>query len=568
MTTHSGRVAMKRGNAAQVVLLPGGPVGDALLDIVEVWTHEGLLDRVFWVPAHLVLEHHSMPARMSAYVFGRNSEGLRERREVALLSTLGRESLDELVVTSVRWLTGDAGDRDFVSQAAKRMLAAIRDAMPLPRQVEEVSVGGTRVRSLNLIFAATRVSSDEIGALVSRDWEENILVSPEDRQRPNAADRFTDSDDTHTWAAFVASSTSTLAGLWTGFSTSPVPPPLAMEAAVQRPQVRVARTFARAVVSGGFSVDLARSVAEALAAPKTPLTDPLIASQIDSLVALDGEQADAAIGQAVEALMRTDSEALRYRGLEALPHPQPLKVGFFRSLRDFLVFSWDKLISIPRWAWAWVADKLGRSTEKQLYGTSEDVIVDARSDLGIFNEDPDLLDTAMAIRALQTQVETALRQPPLPVTRRALPTLWSSLRASIFILVDGGSDHSDLRPITQDGRVAIVPDVGMVIPAPWDTWQLPNDVTELLTGDANNETTVTWTELPEARELLAHLEERTSDLKEREAELEVKYRRTRSELITAERDFVEAKQLFEDLSIERDEVEEVLHLAGRTGRDG
>jgi len=561
MTQNPGRVAMKRGNAAQVVLLPGGPVGNALLDVVESWTHEGLLDRVFWVPAHMVLEHHSMPARISAYVFGRNADGLRERREIPLLATLGRESLDELVVTSVRWLTGDAEDRDFVSQSAQRMLIALRDAMPLPRQVGEVAVGGTRVRSLNLIFAATRVSSDEIAALVSRDWEENVLVSPEDRQRPNAADRFTDSDDIHTWAGFVAASTSTLAGLWTGFSTSPVPPSATAEAAVQRPQVRVARTFTRAVVSGGFSVDLAKSVATALAEPKTPLTDPLVASQIESLVALDGQQAETAIGHAVEALLRSDSEALRYRGLEELPQPQPLKVGFFRSLRDFFVFSWDKLASVPRWAWAWVAEKLGRSTEKQLYGTSDEVIVDARSDLRIFSEDPDLLDTAMAIHSLQTQVETALRQPPLPVTRRPLPTLWSSLRATVFVLVDGGSDHSDLKPVMQDGRVAIVPDVGMVIPAPWDTWQLPQEVTELFTGDGTNETTVTWTELPEARELLAHLEERTSDLKEREAELEIKYRRTRSELITAERDFVEAKQLFEDLSIERDETEEMLQLA-------
>jgi len=568
MTPNSARIAMKRGGASQVVLLPGGPVGDALLDIVESWTHEGLLDRVFWVPAHMVLEHHSMPARMSAFVFGRNSDGSHERREVPLLSTLGRESLDELVVASVRWLTGDAEDREFVSQSAQRMLIALRDAMPLPRQVEEVSVGGTRVRSLNLIFAATRVSSDEIAALISRDWEENILVSPEDRQRPNAADRFTDSDDIQTWAGFVAASTSTLAGLWTGFSTSPVPRSSVAEAAVQRPQVRVARTFTRAVVSGGFSVDLAKSVATALAEPQTPLTDPLIASQAQGVVALDGHQAEEAVGHAVDALMRIDSEALRYRGLEELPQPQPLRVGFFRSFRDFLVFSWDKLTSVPRWAWSWLADKLGRSTEKQLYGTSGEVSVDARSDLRIFTEDPELLDTAIAIQALQARVDTALGQPPLPVTRKPLPTLWGSLRATVFVLVDGGSDHSDLRPILQDGRVAIVPDVGMVIPAPWDTWKLPQEVSELFTGDSNNETTVTWTELPEARELLAHLEERTSDLKEREAELEVRYRRTRGELIAAERDFVEAKQLFEDLAIERDETEEMLHLGGGIARDG
>lgn len=561
MISSTSRPVMKRGSAAQVVLLPGGPVGDALLDVVEAWTHEGLLDPVFWVPADLVLEHHSMPARMSAYVFGRNAAQTHERREVPLLATLGRESLDELVVSSVRWLTGDSSERDFVSQSARRMLAAIRDAMPLPRQIGDIAVGGTHVRSLNLIFAATRVTSDEIAALVSRDWEENILVSPEDRQRPNAADRFTDADDTLTWAGFVAASTATLAGLWTGFSTSPVPPPSVAGAAVQRPQVRVARTFSRAVVSGGFSIDLAQSVAAALAAPKTPLTDPLVASQIEGLVALDGEQAEVTIGQALDALMRADSAALSYRGLEALPPHVPRRVGFFQSLGDFLSFSWDKVTSIPPWSWGWVASKLGRATKRKLYANSEGVEVDARKDLGLLGEDPDLLDIAHGIQTLQTQVAAALAQPPLPVTRQPLPTLWSALRATVFVLVDGGSDHSDLAPVMQQGRVAVVPDVGMVIPAPWDTWKLPIDVAKLFTGDESNETVVTWTELPEARELLAHLEERTSDLNDREADLELKYRRTRSELITAERDFVEAKQLLEDLAIELDEAAEVLELA-------
>jgi len=265
--------------------------------------------------------------------------------------------------------------------------------------------------------------------------------------------------------------------------------------------------------------------------------------------------------------MRVDGAALTYRSLGELPAPTPAKIGFFRSLADFLTFSWDKVTSIPAWSWGWVAAKLGRSTKRNLYADSHGVEVDARTDLGILKHDPELLDTGQAIYAMQRRVEAALQQPPLPVTRQPLPTLWSALRATVFVLVDGGSDHSDLAPIMQQGRVAVVPDVGMVIPAPWDTWRLPVEVTKLFTGDESNETTVTWTELPEARELLAHLEERASDLKDRELELEAKYRRTRSELITAERDFVEANQFLEDLQIELDESEEVLELAKGASRN-
>lgn len=554
------KTASTRGVAAQVVLLPSGFVGAAVLDKVELWSAEGLLAPVFWVPADMVHEHHVMPARVSAIVFGRRPDGLQERREVPLLATLGRESIEELIVTSVRWLSGDQADREFVSNAAARLLASIKDAMPLPRQVGEISVGGTRVRSLNVVFASTKVTSAELAALISNDWEENILVSPEDRQRPNSADRFTDSNDQETWAGFVAASVSTLSGLWTGFATSPISQLPGSAYATKVPQVRVARTFARAVVSGDVAVDLARSVSVAWANPKTPLLDPIIASQISSVTALEGEEAAAFIESGLQALIRADNGALTYKKLDQHLGSKPPRVGLGKSLSNFFVFAWDKVVSIPAWIWGWIADKIGGKTTQSLYGSDSGLTVDARKDLRAEHTDRDLMETALAIKSLQKQVLTALNQPALPITRTVAPTLWNSLRAVVFSLVDGGSENKDLEPIRINGRVAIVPDVGMVIPAPWDVWQVPVEAARHLTGSSDSITTVEWTDIAGARELLEHLTERSIDLDSRLHEMDEKLTKSRLGLIASERDYVEARELYEDFEDDLEEATETSKL--------
>lgn len=560
MTGFVTATSMKRGTTAQVVLLPGGPVGRAVLDRAELWTKEGLLDPVFWVPAESVQEHHTMPARVTCIVMGRVPSGGIERRPVPLLATLGRESFEQLIVTSVRWLTDQDKDRQFVSDSARRLLRAIEAGTPLERPVGEKVVRGTGVRSLNVVFAATQVKSDELEMLISNDWQDNIVVSPEDRQRPRGIDRFTDAEDIDSWASFVTASVASLAGLWTGYVASLVPTYRGSATATTVPKVRVARTFARAVVSGGFSVDLARQVAEALADPQTPLQDSATAPQISGVCALDGEAAEATISAAVNYLLKVDSGALTYQGLEAVPQSMPVQVGFWAAIGEFARFSGDKLASIPTWVGGWFADRLGKKTAVNLFGEDSDFRVDARADFGISQLDPDLMDSARAIEQLQQVVLASVNQPPLPVARTAAPTLWGALRATVYTLVDGGSDSAEIKPVMLDDNVAVVPDVGMVIPAPWETWPLPPEAARHLSGGAVADTEVTWTELGAAKEMLAHLSERSADLEMRLQQLDRKYANSRAELILAERDYVEARELWEDSIDAFEELDEVLSL--------
>ena len=553
-------VKMARGKSAQVVLLPDGVVGEALLERMTLWAGEGLIDPVFWVPAAKVLEHEHMPADITAIVIGRDTEGTLERREMPLLSALGNESITELIVTSVRCLTSHENDRDIQSGAAGRLLEALKDAMPLSRQVGDAQVGGTSVRSLNLVFAATRVLSGELAGLLSSDWEENIVVSPEDRPRPNSADRFTDAENVDKWASFVAASVSTIAGLWAGYSSTLVTRAAGSGMASKHPKVRVARTFARGVVSGDFSVELAREVAAALRNPKSPLTDPVIASNVQGISALGGEEAERVIARAVEHLLASDSGILSYQGLSAVPEPEPDRVSFKKSISGFFSFSLNKLGSLPVWIMEWFAEKVSRKTKGTLYGADSPIDVDTRVDIGISNADQDIAEISGAISEIRMKVLAALDQAPLPITKVSAPTLWAELRATLFTLVDGGSTSDGMKPILVGDEIGLIPDVGMVIPAPWEKWKLPADAALQLTGRDDSETTATWTEPSAARELRDHLSERTRDLEVRVQELEQRYATSRTALITTERDFVEARQLWEDLSTELDELKESREL--------
>ena len=152
---------MRRGDAAQVVLLPEGEIGEAVLALAERWTSEGLIDAVYWVPASSVREHSLLPAKVSAIVMG-TVDGQLVRRETSLLAALSADRLKVVIVSSVRWLAPGQDDRDEVSAAAERLLHAITASVPTGFAHQGEALSGTEVRSINIVLAATRVSSDEV----------------------------------------------------------------------------------------------------------------------------------------------------------------------------------------------------------------------------------------------------------------------------------------------------------------------------------------------------------------------------------------------------------------------
>ena len=497
---------MKRGNTAQVVLLPEGVIGDAVLKLAERWTLEGLLDPVYWVPANSVREHSLIPAQVSAIVMGQTSDGQLERRSVNLLATLGGDRLEEVVVSSVRWLSPGQTDRVEVSLAAERLLRAVKQSLPTGFAHDGGALSGTETRSVNIVLAATAVTSDEVRSLLSNEWQENIVVSPESRQRPGAADSFNDAEDIEAWAGFIASSVASIAGLWTGMTSTPIQRVSGSGTVTDVPQVRVARTFTRAVVSSGYTFRLAREVASQLADTSSLLADPLVTSRMSDLNPIDGAEADAEIARALTYLKSADSGRLAYQGL---PSPEQLvarSVGL-RAFREFLSFSVDKLGAIPTWMITWVVDRVSRNTQESLYGSDSGVVVDLRDEVGLRKSDRDLLEIAEQLRAMRGQLQAKIDAPQPTVQRVNAPSLWEKLRSVIFALADGGSSSQDFEALRIDGRRAVIADLGLVVPLPGERWTLPDNATRYLAGDQDVEISASWAGVQAAEALLRHLNE-------------------------------------------------------------
>ena len=497
---------MKRGNTAQVVLLPGGEIGDAVLRLVEQWTLVGLLDPVYWVPASFVIENSLGPAQVSAIVMGRTSDGQLERRKVGLLATMGGDRLEEVVVSSVRWLAPGQTDRNEVSVASERLLEAISQSVPTGFAHGGAALSDTSVRSINMVLAATAVTSDEVRSLLSNRWQENIVVSPESRQRPGAADSFNDAEAVESWAGFIASSVASLAGLWAGMTSTPIQKVASYGMVSDIPQVRVARTFTRAVVSSGYTLRLARAVAGRLADTSSLLADPLITSRRTDIHPIDGVEADAEIARALEYLKRAESGRLSYQGLLSPEQLTPRSVGI-RAFGDFLQFSVDKVVAIPTWTITWFVDRISRNTQERLYGDGSGVVVDLRDEVGLRKSDRDLLEIAEQLGVMRAQLQSKINAPQPTVHRVNVPSLWEKVRSVIFTLADGGSANQEFEGLRISGSRAVVAELGLVVPLPGKRWKLPRKVTQYLTGDEETEVSASWAGVQHAEALFKHLDE-------------------------------------------------------------
>jgi hypothetical protein len=193
-----------------------------------------------------------------------------------------------------------------------------------------------------------------------------------------------------------------------------------------------------------------------------------------------------------------------------------------------------------------------------LYGKDSGIVVDARRDLGLQDAPRELLDVHEAMAKETERVRGILAHPRYAGPRLQQTQIWEIMRKTVFALVDGGP--SQARVLGQEIG-GVVPDVGMVIPAPTDTWTLPPQVAHHLGGDASRARVVRWTDLAAARDLAEHLTERTQDLQQRVQELNTRATTAQSELMAAEREYVEARDLLEDLEVDLEDARQRWELA-------
>ena len=331
------------------------------------------------------------------------------------------------------------------------------------------------------------------------------------------------------------------------------------------PHVRVARTFARAVVSQGFTIRLAKRVAQRLADASTLLRDPLVTSRLTQVYVLDDDETDAEITRALDFLTKADDSILRYSPLPR-PGDSRARVSVWRLLADFLKFSADKIAAIPQWIAAWTSDKISARFQKALVGaeTQTGITVDFREDARVSATDRDVLETAAEVRRVRDQLHARLESRKPPSLRRInAPTLWKDLRAIIFALADGGPGPTGFTPTLNAGKTSIVPDIGLLVPLPDDRWELPRDARRFLAGDEDIDISASWAGVRAAKALVHHLDETAKVAEERVEHLRVEQEKLLDACFEAERHHVMALHAAQDARSELSGLEATRELFAR-----
>jgi len=532
---------MERDGRLHVVLLPHGELGGHVIDVVADWVATGMLEPAYWVTQDQGMGEGQKTFTITSTVMGRGTRGEVARLTVPLLDSIASEAVDEVIVTNITWVGDDAAQNLDAARRSVQLLEAVRDSLPLGRNTPRGRVQGTDLRSLNTIFAGTRVTSQQLFSLLSTNWEENLIVSPEDRQRPRGADRFTTSDDLQGWAGFIAATAMTLSGLWTGMSATPVPRVPGSGDLSSVPRVRVARTFTRAVMSDGFAVQLAASIVDRLAAPESPLVEDLVAASVPNMSVLPADAQDRAIDMAVAYLMAADSAALKYHQMEPLSSLGKETMSWWQAQKSFLKFAWDRVSVLPSWLIGSVITRVNQKATSDLFGTDGHAAVDVRMDFKGVPDARELVEPLETIVALRHSIRSLAERPPMPVVPVNAPVLWTAMRNMTFALCDGGSDAADIQlPPDGLGRTLVVDNINNLIPSGDDLWSLPMEVGKHL-GEGGELIQVRWSDVSEAKELLAHLGERTDELQARREKLQGLWDMARRERTAAESALIEAR---------------------------
>jgi hypothetical protein len=172
-----------REQSASIILLPDGEWGEELLDLVDSWSKNWLIQPAYWLKISNIKHFEGRPPDVVATVVGRNG-----RREVDLFQQLSRYSIPILRLISIR-LVEESVERNAIQDSLVDVLAKyVQDSTPLSRQTESNKEIGSQLIKVNLIFSPSEATGASYPHLHEPLWNFNIVVAPEDRTFPTGFD--------------------------------------------------------------------------------------------------------------------------------------------------------------------------------------------------------------------------------------------------------------------------------------------------------------------------------------------------------------------------------------------
>lgn len=464
-----------------VVVMPSGPEGDRILDVVRVWTGNWLLAPAIWVRAEDVPVDSETPPEIPARIVGRAPQGGPAEAHVELFWTLGERHHPRVRLLALQ-MKQDSDLQVLTAQAITHLDRYLLQAMPLDpekdplRNRDEGDVFTEFVR-INLIVDAAEMNGVRADSVFRYDWDANVVASPEDRSEPYASDAppiepsLNGSPSTQVVPGVVARSDryfgwvvahlATAAGLWSGLSES-IYALMGSRSGKAHEMCIVQRVTVRGIVTDGLAVELAQlamSAAESENEEQVRMMQSAL--QEHGLEAIADADVPKRVATMVDEVLKGfRNEGFGYQEFGSIPRFLPAEESIWRALGRILSKGWKATLRIP----AILADLvLQRASERLTVQEGATVVSGPLTwNAGIPRVDDGVFQLPEA-------------PPPSAAGLRAAPHLWRDLNALLFAAVDGNPNVSigdDLLRSSVSGLRVVFPTRTDVLPDPAQSWHL------------------------------------------------------------------------------------------------
>lgn len=495
-----------------VVMLPAGPEGDRILDVVRTWTGNWLLTPALWVRAEDVPLEAVGPPEIHARIVGRSPTGGSAEADVELFWALGERHHPRVRLLALQ-MKQDADLQEETAKAITQLDSYLKQAMPLdpeqdPTRNREMGDFFTEFLRINLIVDAAEMEGVDPHTVFRYDWDANVVASPEDRSEPYSSDAPPLEPvemnapgtpvapglipRTDRYFGWVVAQLATAAGLWSGINET-IYDLMKGKAGKAHEMCIVQRVVVRGIITDGLAIDLAQT---ALVAAETEdeervrlLQMALQEHGVESIA--DADVAERVATLVDEVLKGFRSEGVGYQEFGNIPKYEPPEESIWRALRRYFSKGWKATTRIP----AVLADLvLQRASDRLTVAEGETIVSGPLTwNAGV----PRIDDGIFQLPEVAAPSSSGLRTSP---------QLWRDLQELLFAAVDGNPHITvgqELLTSRNSGKRVVFPTRTNILPDPDGAWVLDERSSLRLEGG----NTLEWLDQQRAEQSLTTLAE-------------------------------------------------------------
>lgn len=486
-----------------IIVLPSGAQGDSLLEVAKQWTELRLLAPSMWVRPELLTETRGGPPKQEAIVLGASRQGGIHTISVDLFEQLAREKISTVRLLVVRTLAEAVAFDQQQDRLVEVLSAYLDHAVPQVRAEGQVDVLANPLVKLNLLMSPTEHQTSHHERITNPLFHAHFIASPEDRSSPESGNAFVHYEEGSSgrFSGLTMMHVATLAGIWHGLPRGGYE--LFRESQWTGNRVYVLRVFASAIITLSLIQRACARVLKSVSTPGHSYADLQGNLAVEGTFPIPDREVDGWIQKMVDITFDLQDGTLRYKpAVDSDPEARG-RFGFFAQIADFLRFSVDKLLRIPRYAGRWVQRKVAAVFSGLFQGGGKGAADIAAPDEDVDVRDQQLLDKFDGVFDVRDKAREATKSPLTSLQFRSTPELWGSIRKLVFGFLDGSS-LSQFGIQKGENGWPIFYRVESLFSDPADSLRIPDP------EDPDKDRLLGWMHVQDAKEVLGLLELQTS----------------------------------------------------------